>query len=127
MCIVAFADQWYLNYGDEKWSEKVREHVENDLECYSGAVKNGFLHTAGWLGDWACTRTMGLGTRLPWDEEWLIESLSDSTLYFAYYSIAYLLQGGDPYGKAPGPSGMTPDQCTPEFFENVLKLNEIGK
>lgn len=34
------------------------------------------------------------GTRLPWDQQWLIESLSDSTIYMAYYTVAHLLQGG---------------------------------
>jgi len=34
------------------------------------------------------------GTKLPWDESWLIESLSDSTIYMAYYTIAHFLQGG---------------------------------
>lgn len=33
-----------------------------------------------------------LGTKLPWDENWLIESLSDSTIYMAYYTIAHYLQ-----------------------------------
>lgn len=35
-----------------------------------------------------------IGTKLPWDENWLIESLSDSTIYMAYYTVAHLLQGG---------------------------------
>jgi leucyl-tRNA synthetase len=35
-----------------------------------------------------------VGTKLPWDEQWLIESLSDSTIYMAYYTVAHLLQGG---------------------------------
>jgi leucyl-tRNA synthetase len=34
-----------------------------------------------------------VGTKLPWDEQWLIESLSDSTIYMAYYTVAHLLQG----------------------------------
>lgn len=34
-----------------------------------------------------------LGTKLPWDEQWLIESLSDSTIYMAYYTVAHLIQG----------------------------------
>ena len=123
-CIVAFADQWFLNYGNEQWSGRVKEHIQKTLECYSSGTKNAFLHTIDWLGDWACTRTMGLGTRLPWDEEWLIESLSDSTLYFAYYTIAHLLQGGDPYGKDLGPSGMKPEQCTHDFFEYVFGFSE---
>jgi hypothetical protein len=47
---------------------------------------------AGWLQQWACSRSFGLGTRLPWDEQYLIESLSDSTIYMAYYTIAHYLQ-----------------------------------
>ena len=30
----------------------------------------------------------GWGTRLPWDPEWIVESLSDSTIYMAYYVLA---------------------------------------
>lgn len=48
-------------------------------------------HTLGWLQQWACSRSFGLGTRLPWDEQFLIESLSDSTIYMAYYTVR---QGG---------------------------------
>lgn len=48
----------------------------------------------GWLQQWACSRSFGLGTRLPWDEQYLIESLSDSTIYMAYYTIAQFLQVG---------------------------------
>ena len=44
-----------------------------------------------------------LGTKLPWDEQYLIESLSDSTIYMAYYTVAYLLQGGVLDGSVPGP------------------------
>jgi hypothetical protein len=46
----------------------------------------------GWLNQWACSRSFGLGTRLPWDEQYLIESLSDSTIYMAYYTVAHYLQ-----------------------------------
>ena len=45
-------------------------------------------HTLGWLQQWACSRSFGLGTRLPWDEQYLIESLSDSTIYMAYYTVS---------------------------------------
>jgi leucyl-tRNA synthetase len=37
-------------------------------------------------------RSFGLGTRMPWDPQYLIESLSDSTVYMAYYAIAHFLQ-----------------------------------
>ena len=48
-----------------------------------------FEHVLGWLRDWACAREQGLGTRLPWDDKWVIESLSDSTIYMAYYTVAH--------------------------------------
>ena len=28
-----------------------------------------------------------MGTRLPWEPDWIIESLSDSTIYMAYYTV----------------------------------------
>ena len=45
------------------------------------------LPSPGWLQQWACSRSFGLGTRLPWDPQYLIESLSDSTIYMAYYTV----------------------------------------
>jgi leucyl-tRNA synthetase len=51
------------------------------------------VHILGWLKEWGCSRTAGLGTKLPWDEQFVVESLSDSTIYMAYYTVAHLLQG----------------------------------
>lgn len=50
------------------------------------AARHQFEHTLGWLNQWACSRSFGLGTRLPWDPVYLVESLSDSTIYMAYYA-----------------------------------------
>lgn len=59
-------------------------------------VMHQFSHVIGWLREWACSRSYGLGTFLPWTKDSehpvLIESLSDSTVYMAYYTIAHLLQ-----------------------------------
>lgn len=67
------------------------------------AAKGQFEHTLGWLNQWACSRSFGLGTLLPWDPEYLIESLSDSTIYMAYYTVAHLLHEGDMYAVRSGP------------------------
>jgi leucyl-tRNA synthetase len=45
-------------------------------------------YAIGWLREKACARKSGLGTRLPWDKDWIIESLSDSVIYMAYYTLA---------------------------------------
>jgi leucyl-tRNA synthetase len=50
-----------------------------------------FIKALEWLREWGCSRSFGLGTRLPWDDKYLIESLSDSTIYMAYYTFKHLL------------------------------------
>lgn len=91
-CVVTLANQWYMNYGEETWKAKAVECLET-MNTYSTETKNAFRKTLDWLMQWACSRSFGLGSRLPWDPEWLIESLSDSTIYMAYYTVAHMLQG----------------------------------
>ena len=75
-----------------------------------------FEEKVSWLKEWACSRQFGLGTKLPWDEQWVIESLSDSTIYMAYYTIAHMLHGEDNLDgtHAPSPAGIKPEQLTDE-------------
>ena len=68
--------------------------------------RNNFNYTLDWLCEHACSRSYGLGSHIPWDEQYLIESLSDSTIYMAYYTVAHLLQGGVPSGLKTGPLGI---------------------
>ena len=98
-CVVALTDQWYLEYGEDAWRERSEKCLEG-MVTYHEEARKAFQHTLGWLRQWACSRAFGLGTRMPWDPQYLIESLSDSTIYMAYYTVAHLLQGGDMYGKA---------------------------
>ena len=62
------------------------------MELYAEETRTNFEYTVGWLQQWALSREFGLGTRLPADPVYLIESLSDSTIYMAYYTIAHFLQ-----------------------------------
>jgi len=90
-CIVKIvSDQWFVKYSDEKWKKKAYEGLKR-IKLYPEIVRNQFNYVIDWLNDWACTREYGLGTRLPFDKKWLIESLSDSTIYMAYYTIAHLI------------------------------------
>lgn len=75
------------------------------------------------LNEWGCSRSFGLGTHLPSDEQYVIESLSDSTIYMAYYTVAHLLQAGnvDPNKVVVGPLGIEPSQCTDAFWDYVLR------
>ena len=85
------SDQWFLAYGNEEWKKLCHKALAK-CKLYPEKVRQQFENVIDWLKDWACTREQGLGTRLPWDEKWLIESLSDSTIYLAFYTIAHILQ-----------------------------------
>jgi leucyl-tRNA synthetase len=91
-CLVKIVDdQWFLAYGDKHW----KKHAHNCLDSmnlYPEKARPQFNYVLDWLNNWACTREFGLGTKLPWDKKWLIESLSDSTIYMAYYTIAHKIK-----------------------------------
>ncbi len=81
-------DQWFLKYSDREWkassldllegAEVVPEKYRKELEYYLDV----------WMGDKPCARKKTLGTELPFDKNWMVEPLSDSTVYMAYYTIA---------------------------------------
>jgi leucyl-tRNA synthetase len=67
-CIVALCDQWFLTYGEESWKSFCLEHVNSDnFSTFNPKAKTEFVETFEWLREWACSRTLGLGTKLPWD------------------------------------------------------------
>jgi leucyl-tRNA synthetase len=84
---VAEQDTWFLRYNDEDWKAATKRVVEN-MECIPENTRGEYHHTIDWLNEWPCIRNYGLGTRLPWDDDFVIEPLSDSTIYMAYYTIA---------------------------------------
>ena len=88
-------DQWFLKYSDQDWKDKVSSCLSR-IDLVPNEIRADFERTIGWLNDWACTRRVGLGTKLPWDDEWIVEPLSDSTIYMAYYCIAHRLKIIDP-------------------------------
>lgn len=91
-CVVRIMDnQWFLKYSDEDWKEITRKCLANET-IIPKEVRANFEYYIGWLEDWACSRRIGLGTKLPWDKKWLIEPLSDSTIYMSYYTIAKYLR-----------------------------------
>jgi leucyl-tRNA synthetase len=123
-CVVAAADQWYLTYGEEKWKAAVQEHVDNVLHTYNPVAKKKFNTTLGWLKEWACSRTFGLGTKLPWDEKWVVESLSDSTIYMSYYAVSHFLQG-DLNGQTVGHGNIAPEAMTIDVWNYIYRHKEF--
>jgi Leucyl-tRNA synthetase len=89
--VVAYQDTWFLTYNDDDWADAAKRAVEQ-LDTTPDNTRDEYTHTIDWLNEWPCIRNYGLGTRLPWDDEFVIEPLSDSTIYMAYYTIAHRLQ-----------------------------------
>jgi len=77
-CIVALMDQWYIDYGEDSWKKLALHHLHNGLNTFGDETRNAFDGVLNWLNQWACARSFGLGSRLPWDTQFMVESLSDS-------------------------------------------------
>ncbi|MEM4713645.1 MAG: leucine--tRNA ligase, partial [Candidatus Bathyarchaeia archaeon] len=87
-CIVKiFENQWFIDYGKPEWKALAHKCLEK-MRILPEELRAEYKYVIDWLHEKACARKSGLGTRLPWDPEWIIESLSDSTIYMAYYTIA---------------------------------------
>ncbi|MDO5825415.1 MAG: leucine--tRNA ligase [Methanosphaera sp. rholeuAM130] len=113
MCVVKeLHDQWFVKYSDKDWTNRTYECLEQ-LEVVPKEIRSNFEYYLDWLEDWACSRRLGLGTHMPWDEKWLIEPLTDSTIYMSYYTIAkYMNQ-------------INPEDLNDAFFNKVF-LNQEG-
>ncbi|MHA1137194.1 MAG: leucine--tRNA ligase [Candidatus Thorarchaeota archaeon] len=104
-----FAGQWFLDYTSPGWKEESRRALGN-MRITPDIFRNLFEATFDWLAQRPCARRRGIGTRLPFDPDWIIESLSDSTIYMAYYTIAHYITKNK----------LKPKQLTYDFFEYVF-------
>ena len=106
------SNQWFLLYSKPEWKRLAHEAVDR-MSFYPEQLRGEFHRLIDWYKDWACTHQRELGTPLPWDPEWVVESLSDSTIYMAYYTIAKYTQHPEVYG-------IKPEQLEPEVFDYVF-------
>lgn len=120
-CIVKiFEDQWFIDYGKPEWKALAHKCLER-MEILPEELRTEFNYVVDWLHEKACARKSGMGTRLPWDPDWIIESLSDSTIYMAYYTIV----------KHIKEFGIKPNQLTNSAFDYIFlgigKAKEVAK
>ncbi|MFW9818492.1 MAG: leucine--tRNA ligase [Candidatus Thorarchaeota archaeon] len=105
-------DQWFLNFNAGNWKEKAFECLHN-LIIVPTKYRLNFENIFNWLQKRPCARKRGLGTKLPFNKDWIIESLSDSTIYMAFYTISHKIKEYK----------IKPEQLTLEFF-NFLFLEK---
>ena len=102
-------DQWFLYYGHPEWKERGRRALAS-MEIVPEKYRKFFEDTIEWLDKRPCARRRGLGTRLPFDERWIIESLSDSTIYMAFYTVIHKIRS----------YGIGAESLKPEFWDYVF-------
>jgi leucyl-tRNA synthetase len=120
-CIVKIvSDQWFIDYGKPEWKALAHKNLDR-MEILPTELRPEFNNVIDWLHEKACARKSGMGTRLPWDKDWIIESLSDSTIYMAYYTIV----------KHIRQNKIQPAQLTDEAFDYIFlgigKAAEISR
>ncbi|MFZ5955724.1 MAG: leucine--tRNA ligase [Nanoarchaeota archaeon] len=90
--LVAVLDnQWFLNFNANEWKQKAYECLKH-IEVEPELMRKQFEDTFAWLDKRPCARKRGLGTKFPFDKSWVIESLSDSTIYMTLYTIKHLIK-----------------------------------
>jgi leucyl-tRNA synthetase len=109
-CVVKiFENQWFIDYGNPEWKALAHKCLER-MRILPEELRAQYKYVIDWLHEKACARKSGLGTRLPWDPEWIIESLSDSTIYMAYYTIVRHIKE----------SKIQPNQLTDKAFDYIF-------
>ena len=89
ICIVKAVPQWYIDYANFEWKNLALGCIES-MKLHS-EIKTKLISSITKLREWGVSRPFGLGTKLPMDKGLLIDSLSDSTIYPAYYTISHLI------------------------------------
>jgi leucyl-tRNA synthetase len=116
-CMVRLLDdQWFINYGNKEWKGLAHTCL-NQMDIVPAELRQEFEYVIDWLKARACARKTGLGTKLPWDQDWIIESLSDSVIYMAYYIIAKYINDVSNHKNNPV---IDADYLEDSFFDYVL-------
>lgn len=100
-------NQWFIDYGDAEWKNLAKECLSG-MAVLPERTRDDYLYTIDWLREKACVRAQGLGTPFPFDKSQIIESLSDSTIYMAFYTIAHMLKE------------IAPEKLDEKFFDYVF-------
>lgn len=87
-------DQWFINYSNPDLTERSKDHART-MRIFPEEYQRDLPSVLDWFGDRACIRTGSwLGTEFPFKAGWIIEPISDSTLYPAYYLVSPYVRDG---------------------------------
>jgi leucyl-tRNA synthetase len=114
-------DQWFINYADEDLTRRTSDHCRT-MQINPVEYQNNVHTVLNWFRERACVRQGSwLGTRFPFDEKWIIEPISDSSLYPIYYLISMYANSKQ----------ILPEQMDECFFDFVIlgkgTANDVSK
>ena len=102
-------DQWFINYGNPEATRIAKNHV-SQMFIQPQEYKDNLPGILDWFQERACARLGNwLGTTFPFNQRWIIEPISDSTLYSAYYLVSNYVNDGK----------LNPEQLNEEFFDHI--------
>ncbi len=107
--VAILEDQWFLDFNAKGWKPLAYKCLRR-MELLPETMRKLFEDTFEWLDKRPAARRRGLGTPLPFDKDWIIESLSDSTIYMSFYILKKMINK----------QRIKPEQLEPEFFDYVL-------
>ncbi len=103
-------DQWFIKYSDNDLTKKSKEHTKT-MNILPKQYRDNVSGVLDWFQDRACARLGSwLGTKLPFDDKWTVEPISDSTLYPIYYIVSKYVNEGN----------ISADELDESFFDYVF-------
>jgi leucyl-tRNA synthetase len=103
-------DQWFIQYSNQELTAEAKSHV-NSMIIFPEKYKEELPGILDWFDDRACIRKGSwLGTEFPFKKNWIVEPISDSTLYPAYYLLSKYINEGK----------LSVDEMTESFFDYVF-------
>ena len=110
-------DQWFLHYGDPEW-KVATSRIVAQFRTVPAEYRGELEAILDWFADRPCTRRgRWLGTSFPFDPEWTIEPIADSTFYMAYFVVRRFVSS----------ARLRTEQLTPAFFDYVFRGSGPGE
>ncbi len=110
-------DQWFIKYSDKELTEKSKHWVQH-MNVYPEEYKTNLPSILDWFQDRACARLGNwIGTKISFDQKWIVEPISDSTLYPAYYIVS----------KYVNTKKIKKEDLTEEFFDYTFLGKGVPK
>jgi leucyl-tRNA synthetase len=108
--ITRIPDQWFIKYSDADLTRESKDYAAT-MNIYPQEYKDELPKILDWFGDRAAIRRGSwLGTEFPYKKDWIIEPISDSTLYPMYYILSHYVNQ----------KKIQPKEMTDEFFNYIF-------